>query len=341
MKRFFLFLFVILVLVIAVRAWKVFGPSTKVPDGKYFYINTGATYTQVKNNLVEKKIINSAWWFDLLADYRKYKTAVKPGRYEITKGMSLFELMTMLRNGKQSPVDLVITKIRTKEGLAERIEGKFEFDSSSMVQFLNSNDSLKKYNVDTTTVMATVMPDTYTYFWNTTPDRIFKKFHDAYVKFWTDERKSKANAIGYTPLQVITLASIIDEETNHVPEKDTIASVYMNRIRQNMPLQADPTVKFALRDFGLKRIYERHLFTESPYNTYRNKGLPPGPICTPQPATIDAVLNAPKTDYLYFVAKSDFSGAHVFATNYDDHLKWAREYQQALNRQDSIRKANQ
>lgn len=341
MKKIFFFLFIIVVLVIAFSAWKLFGPSIKQPAGNFFYIRTGAGYNEVKKELRSQGIITSPTWFDLLADYRKYKTSVKAGRYEIKKGMSLFELVTMLRNGKQAPINLVITKLRTKESLADRVAGKFEFDSIQMLNFLNNNDSLEKYGLDTITVMAAVMPNTYTYFWNSTPEKVFRKFADTYEKFWNPARNQKADSLGMTPIQVITLSSIIDEESNYAPEKSSIASVYMNRISKGMPLQADPTVKFALRDFGLKRIYEKHLLVESRYNTYRYKGLPPGPICTPQAETIDAVLNAPKTNYLYFVAKSDFSGAHVFTTNYDDHLKYARIYQQALNSQDSIRKASQ
>lgn len=340
MKRIILVLFLLLLLAGGILGWLFFGPTVKVPEDKYFYIRTGSGYIDVKKNLVDQKIIKYPSLFEMLAKYRKYENSVKPGRYEIRKGMSVFELVSMLKNGSQAPVNLVITKLRTKESLAQRISGKFEFDSLQMIHYLNDNDTLKKYGLDSVTVMAAVIPNTYTYFWNTTPDKVFKKFFAEYEKFWNDDRKQKAESLGLTPVQVITIASIIDEETNHSPEKSTIASVYLNRIKTGMPLQADPTLKFALRDFSLKRIYESHKLTESPYNTYRNKGLPPGPICTPQLETIDAVLNAPVTEYLYFVAKSDFSGAHSFSTNYGDHMKLAKEYHQAQNRQDSIRKAN-
>ena len=340
MKRFFLFLFILVLLAGGFIAWIYFGPNVKQPEGKYFYIRTGATFNEVKKDLVEKKIVSHPSWFERLADYRNYPENVKPGRYEIKKGMSLFELLTMLRNGRQAPVNLVITKLRTKESLVERIAGKFEFDSTSMLNYLSNNDTLKKYGLDTNTVMAAVMPDTYTYFWNTTPEKVFKKFIDQYEKFWTEERKQLADSLNLSPVQVVTLASIIDEESNYAPEKGNIASVYLNRIKKGMPLQADPTVKFALRNFGLKRIYNEHLRFVSPYNTYLNPGLPPGPINTPQPQTIDAVLNAPKTDYLYFVAKSDYSGVHVFSTSYDEHLKKAKEFHQAEDRQEAIRNAN-
>jgi len=341
MKKIFLLLFALIVLLGAFIAWKIFGPSVITPEGKFFYIKTGETYPALKEDLHSKGIIKTPVWFDMVAQNLDYKNAVKPGKYEIKKGMSLFELVRMLRSGRQTPVNFVITKLRTRENLAGRAGKMFEFDSLQMISFLSNSDSLNVYGLDTNTVLSGVIPDTYTYYWNTTPKKVFQKLFDASRKFWNDERKKKADSIGLTLIQVSTLASIIDEESNYAPEKSNIASVYLNRLRKNMPLQADPTVKFALKDFALKRIYERHLLFESPYNTYRNAGLPPGPICTPQRATLDAVLNAPKTDYLYFVAKSDFSGAHVFAANYDDHLKYAREYQEALNREDSIRKANQ
>jgi UPF0755 protein len=210
-----------------------------------------------------------------------------------------------------------------------------------MLRFLNSADSLRKFNTSPETAMAVVLPDTYTYFWNTTPHKIYSKLSEASKKFWTAERKQKASSHGFTPQQIYILASIVEEETNVASEKGTIASVYMNRIKIGMPLQADPTIKFALNDFSLKRIYQKYLFVQSPYNTYRNRGLPPGPICTPTKATIDAVLNAPNTDYLYFVASSKFDGSHTFTTNYSDHLKKAKEYQQALNEQEEIRRSRQ
>jgi UPF0755 protein len=181
---------------------------------------------------------------------------------------------------------------------------------------------------------------------------VFQKLFDESQKFWNESRKEKASQLALTPLQVVTLASIIDEETNYAPEKPHIASVYINRLSKNMPLQADPTLKFAMRNFAARRVLFSFIEAESPYNTYKNTGLPPGPICTPLRETIDAVLNVPKTNYLYFVAKSDFSGAHVFTTTYADHLKYAREFHNAMdkqqairreieaNRRDSLRKAN-
>jgi UPF0755 protein len=319
--------------------WAIFGPTVNAPDKKYFFIPSSSDYDEVSADLHDLGIISTKKIFDLASDLFGYKN-IRPGRYEIKKGMSLFNLIRMLKNGRQSPVNLTIIKLRTKENFAAKISGMFEFDSLQMILFLKNNDSLKQFGLDTNTVMAAILPNTYTYYWNTTPRKIFQKLFNESQKFWNNERRLKAKQLGLSTMQVTILASIIEEETNQVNEKKNISSVYLNRINKGMPLQSCPTVKFALKDFSLKRIYEKHLAVESPYNTYKNYGLPPGPICTPRAETIDLVLNAPETDYLYFVAKSDFSDAHEYSSNYADHLKKAKEYQRALDRQDSIRKAN-
>jgi UPF0755 protein len=296
----------------------------------------------VKENLVNRKVIRNTAWLNRVASWLKYKS-VKPGRYEIKDGMSLYKLVRMLRAGQQSPVKMVITKERTKELFAGKMGNKFdlECDSLQMIKFLNNNDSLKKYGVDTNTVMAIVMPYTYNLNWNSNPEKIFEQFYTAYKKFWTAERKVKADSLRLSPLKISALASIVEEETNKKADKYNIASTYLNRIKVGMKLQADPTVKFAMKNFGLKRVLGVHLKTESPYNTYMYTGIPPGPICTPSVESIDAVLDAPKTEYLYFVASHKFDGSTVFTTNFNDHIKYARLYQQELTRRmDSTKKAN-
>jgi len=339
MKRIISIVLILVILIAAFAGWKFFGPALSTANGEFFYIRTGSTYNDVKEELIEKKYLHSSNWFDLASKALKYKN-VKPGRYKVTKGMSLFNLVRMLKNGRQAQVSLVITKLRTKEDLARKLGNLFECDSLQVISYLNNPDSVQKFGFDTNTIMAAVMPYTYAINWNTTPGKIFQKFYSAYETFWTKERKDKADSLHITPLQVSTIASIIEEETNNKSDKSNIASVYLNRIDKKMPLQADPTIKFAMKNFGLKRIYEKYLDIPSPYNTYRNTGLPPGPICTPSIETLDAVLDAPKTDYLYFVASSNFDGSSVFTNNYADHTKFARLYQQALNKQDSIKKAN-
>lgn len=343
MKKILLFILLILLIAGGYAAWLFLAPATAFSEpSKFLYIKTdSANKAAILKTLKEQEFVKNRSAFKLLADKMKYWTSIKPGKYKINKGDNLLSIIRMLRNGKQTQVNLTITKIRTKEDIARMVGYKFECDSLQMIHFLNNNDSLNKYGLTTETAMTAVLPNTYTYFWNTTPRKVFQKLYDESREFWTEERKHKATTLGLTPEKAYTLASIIEEETNSKTDKPNIASVYLNRIEKGMPLQADPTVKFALKDFGLKRIYEKHLSVESPYNTYRNTGLPPGPVCTPSTETIEEVLNAPKTDYLYFVANSDFSGTHVFTTNYEDHLKYAKEYQQALNKLDSLRKAKQ
>lgn len=339
MKKTIRFILIFTLIVVLFAAWKVFGPSVSSSQEKFLYIKTGSTFGDVKDDLISKKIISSSRWFDWVAGAMNFDK-VKAGKYEIKKNMSLFELIRVLKNGKQTPVKLVITKLRLKEDLARKLGQQFEFDSLAAIQFLTNNDSLKNYGVDSNTVMAAVMPDTYSFFWNSSPEKIYQKLFDHWKKFWNDERKKKADMIQLTPIQVSTLASIVDEEVNLKSEKEKISSVYLNRLHKNMQMESCPTVKYALRDFALTRLYYKHLKVESPYNTYEHAGLPPGPICTPQPETIDIVLNAPQTDYLYFVANSDFSGTHIYSTNYADHLKFAKKFAEAQDKQDSIRKAN-
>ena len=216
---------------------------------------------------------------------------------------------------------------------------RFECDSSAFMHYLLHNDSLKEYKVDSNTVMTIIFPNTYTYFWNTTPARIFKKLFAAYKDFWTADRIQQAKDHNLSPTTAYILASIVEEETNRKEDKAKVASVYINRIATGMKLAADPTVKFALRNFELKRIYEKYLLVESPYNTYKYAGLPPGPICTPTEETLEAVLNSPKTNYLYFVAKPDFSGYSNFAETYTQHLQYAKAYQKALDEEMRIGKA--
>ncbi|MGJ7033710.1 endolytic transglycosylase MltG [Niabella hirudinis] len=341
-KKTFPYILLMLLALACFVAFQFLGPATHKTKKGFLYVKTGTTMEQLKKQLVEEKFLSGVTWFNLASKALGYKV-VKPGKYRVKGGSAVVSLVRMLKNGNQEPVNFVVTKIRTREALAGRIGRAFECDSAVTARFLGSNDSLATYELDSNTVMAAVLPLSYEIRWNTTPRAIFDKFFDAYKKFWTNTRRQKAAAQGLTQLQVITLASIIDEETNKAADKPKIASTYMNRVAKGMPLQADPTVKFALKDFGIKRVLFGHLAVASPYNTYKNKGLPPGPICTPQQSTIDSVLNAPQTDYLYFVASSNFDGSHIFTSNYQEHTKYAKLYQQALDAQirkrDSLRAA--
>jgi len=340
MKKILIITGVVLLLALGIGAWVFLGPATGFSDSRQaLYIpSNGATKEGVLDSLQKHKIINNTGAFNLLAGRLNYWTNIRPGKYEIEKGASLLSMVRKLRNGQQTPVNLVITKWRTKSDFARSAGARFEFDSAAMSQFLNNADSLSSYNVSPETAMTLVLPDTYTYLWNTTPEKVYQKLAAESKKFWTPERLQKGLAKGLTPVEASIVASIVEEETNATKEKGTIASVYLNRLKKGMPLQADPTVKFALNDFALKRIYHKHLSFPSPYNTYLNKGLPPGPICTPSKKTIDAVLNAPETDFIYFVASPRFDGTHDFSATYAEHLQKAKAYQQALNEQETIRK---
>lgn len=330
-KKIILFVFVVLAAVVAFCAWMLFGPTVQPPEGIFFYVHTGSAYERVKHDLKKNKVINNHFWFDKVAKYSGYNKNVRPGKYKITKGMSIVNLVRMLRSGKQIPVNLIITKLRTREDLAKRIDYDFETDSADVINFLSSNDSLLQFDVDTNTMMTMVIPNTYTFKWNTSIQKIFKKLYAEEKKFWNDGRLEDAGRLHLTPKEIYTLASIVEEETNKEEDKGKIASVYVNRLQRGMKLAADPTVKFAMKNFGLKRIYQKYLGFPSPYNTYVNTGLPPGPICTPSIKTIDAVLQMPETDYIFFVARPDFSGFSDFASTYQEHLIYAKLYQQALD----------
>ena len=340
-KKLFLGILAVIILGVAFTGWRFFTGNTNFDQkAKYLYIHTGhATFNEVMKSVRDSGFLKNPGSFEFLAKRMDLSFKLSPGKYEIKKGASLFDIVRMLRNGRQVPVNLVITKLRTEEDLASLIGRKFECDSLSVAGFLHNNDSLKAYGFDSNTVMAGIYPNTYTYFWNSTASTIFKKLFAEYHKVWTTQRLQQAQQHGLTPIQAYILASIVEEETTIQEDKGNIASVYLNRFRKGMRLQADPTVKFALKNFALRRIYEKHLAVESPYNTYRNTGLPPGPICTPSIATLDAVLNSPETNYLYFVAKSDFSGRHVFSETYEEHLKNAKEFQKALDEQQKIKDA--
>lgn len=334
MKKILLSLLLIGAVLAAILAWVFLGSATTFNEKrKYLFVYTGkADKSSVISSLEQSELISNIGAFEWLANRMDVWNKLRPGRYEIKKGQSLLSIVRMLRNNRQSAVDLVIKKVRTNEDLAHLISKNFEADSLAVLAFINNPDSLQQLGVDENTLMTLVIPNTYTLFWNTKTGRIFQRLKTEKENFWSkNNRISKAENTGFTPQQIYTIASIVEEETNKQDEKGNVASVYINRYEKGMRLGADPTVKFALKDFGLKRIYEKHLQVQSPYNTYRNSGLPPGPICTPSPKTIDAVLDAPKTDYYFFVAKSDFSGYHTFSRNYAEHLKNAKEYQKALD----------
>jgi UPF0755 protein len=325
-------IFLIGAVILLYIAFEVFGPNTAAfTQGPYLYIRTGSTYENVKETLQQDGFIRNVRSFDLLAKQLHYPEHVHPGKYKISAGMSNYTIIRLLHSGRQTPVKLVINKIRTEQDFITLLSTNLEADSVVLKQMFHDPVYLSAFGLDTNTVMCAVMPDTYDFFWNTTADKAFKKIEKGYARFWDDAHKEQAKKQGLAPDEAIIVASIVDEESNKNDEKPNIASVYLNRLHKGMKLQADPTVKFAVGDFTIRRITGAHLAFISPYNTYLNKGLPPGPICTPSVSSINAVLNAPQTDYLYFCAKEDFSGYHNFAATYPEQVKNAILYQQALN----------
>jgi len=340
MKRIFLVATLLVLIVLSFVAWRILGSGTAFTGDSYnLYIRTGMTYEQVVDLLKKDTVLKDPGLFNLVAGRMDYPAGVRAGKYEIKQGTSVLNILRMLHNGRQTPVKIVITKFRTPEGFAGAVGKKLECDSAEIASFLHNNDSLREFGVDSNSFMAIVLPNTYTYFWNTTPSAVLKKMYASYKAWWTAERIRLAEARGLTPVKATILASIVEEETNAQGDKGKIASVYLNRMAKGIKLGADPTIKYALREFELKRIYDKYLKVESPYNTYQHEGLPPGPICTPSAATLEAVLEAPATDYLYFVAKPDFSGYSNFAATYKEHLEYAKAYREALDKEMAIRAA--
>ncbi len=331
-KRIWQLLLAGIIAVLLLIVWRIFGSNTAFEDDKkILYIKTGSNYSRVISLLQKGQFVTNNRTFNLLAKLYRYNKNIQPGRYVIEKGSSVYSILQLLKSGKQTPVNLVIGKLHTRQDLIDKISSNFECSSATVSSFFNSNDSLAAYKLDTSTVMSTIIPSSYSILWTSSFKDIFNRLQDEKQKFWTAERKQKAAGLGLNEEQVYTLASIVEEETNKEEDKGKIASVYLNRLNTGMKLGADPTVKFALNNFDLRRIYQKHLTVQSPYNTYINKGLPPGPICSVTTKTLDAVLNAPATNYLYFVAKPEFDGYSNFAATYEEHLRFAKAYQQALD----------
>lgn len=316
--------------------WQVYrSPNLLVQDDDKPFallIPRGATFDSVMDTLKTHKVINDETSFRFLAKMMKYSERVKEGRYEIQPRMSNRAALVKLRNGSQDAMDVTFNSMRQKSDLIQRLGSKFEFSPDSLGTLLNDPATCQKFGFDTTTIVCLFLPNTYKMFWTIKPEALLERMSTEYKKFWTPERQEKAKALGLSQTQVQVLASIVAAETNKRDEQPRVAGVYLNRLKQGIKLEADPTVIFALRDFGIRRLLNRQLTIDSPYNTYRYTGLPPGPINLPAPATIDAVLNAEKHDYLFFVVDARFNGYHTFSKTLAEHMANARLYQQALTR---------
>ncbi len=333
-------LFLILTLLLLAGAFvayifyqRVFAPNVKIKDNKSFlYIRTGSNFNQVVSSLSEQHILINTESFTWLAKKMNYTERIIPGRYEITDNMNNRQLLQLLRSGKQVPIKLTFNNIRTKSDLASRISHQIEADSLQLIGMLNDSVLLKSESLNSENVLCLFIPNTYEMYWNTDAADFFKRMKKEYDNFWTEIRKQKAAKQELTPVQVSILASIVQSETKQNAEKPRVAGVYLNRLRQNWKLEADPTLVFALGDFSIKRVLNEYKTIDSPYNTYKYFGLPPGPICLPDISSIDAVLNAESHQYMYFCAREDMSGFHAFAKDYNTHLLNARRYQAELNR---------
>ncbi|MFO7978710.1 MAG: endolytic transglycosylase MltG [Bacteroidales bacterium] len=295
------------------------------------YIPTGSTYEDVRAILHEQDLLLNPETFHRLALRKNYHNRVRPGRYVVHDNMSNNGLINMLRAGNQVPVKVTFNNIRTSAQLAGMVSRILEVDSLSVINLLKDPAQAKAYGFGPETFPLMFIPNTYEFYWNTSASALFDRMHQEYKRYWNNTRLEKARSVNLTPSQAAILASIIQLETNKKDEMATIAGVYINRLQKNIPLQADPTVVFAVGDLTIKRVLNHHLKIDSPYNTYLNAGLPPGPISLPAPDVVDEVLNYEDHDYIFFCARDDFSGYHAFAKTYSEHLANARRYQKALN----------
>ncbi len=314
--------------------YQIFQTANVDTKGREMYVRipTGATYEQAMDSIESKGVIIDRLSFRFMGRLMDYDELVKPGFYEIPDDASNYYFIRKLRAGEQVPVKVTFHNIRLKKDLANKLAEYIEADGEEIYALLNDQEYVNSLGFDTTTIMSMFIPNTYEVYWTSTPKELLSRLNKEYQKFWTPERDAKAKALGLSRAEVSTLASIVEAETQQNPEKARIAGVYLNRLKKNHPLEADPTLVFAAQDFTIKRVLNKHKETDSPYNTYRYAGLPPGPINVPSIASLNAVLNYEKHDYFYFCAREDFSGYHNFAVTLNEHLRNARIYHQALNK---------
>ena len=314
--------------------WQVVYTPNFLIDKKdlVFNIPTGANFKYVQNSLYDLGIVNDLVSFSFLSKLKRYDQSIKPGSYLLQANMSNKDAINMLRSGDQVPIKLTYSNARSLEVLASKIASYLEFDSATMISNLLNSNVASSYGFTKETFMCMFLPNTYEVYITDQPIVVLDRIYSAYKIFWNPERMAKAEELNLTPEEVIVLASIVDAETNQMDEAPTVAGVYINRLNKNIKLQADPTLIFALGDYTIKRVLYEHMQVNSPYNTYKYSGLPPGPINLPSIAAIEAVLNYEKSDYLYFCANPDFTGNHKFARTLSQHNKNARLLHLALNK---------
>lgn len=337
-KKYFIPALACVTVILGVVYYYFFSDFSTKNKTEYVYIDNDDNVDSVYHKLEPFASKHGMCAFRMMARHFDYGKRIKTGRYAIDNGDGALKVFRHMKNGLQTPVNLTIPSVRTLNRLAAEVSKRLMLDSTELYKALSNEDVCRKYGYDTATIACMFIPNTYDIYWNISIDKFLDRMQKESKKFWNFDRIQKAKQLGLTPQQVITLASIIDEETANNAEKPMIAGMYYNRLMlrdakypHGMPLQADPTIKFAWKRFDLKRIYNNLLSIHSPYNTYKNPGLPPGPIRIPSVAGIDAVLNRVHHDYLYMCAKEDFSGTHNFARTYDEHMKNAEKYSKALN----------
>ena len=331
---------IVFLIIVAVIYIKFFTSDTKFEKEElYVQVPTGSNYQDVEKIL--SPLVKNMSNFEFIAKLRSYPDNVKPGRFLLKKGMSAFQMVAAMR--RNIPVKLAFNNQERLENLCERLSSQIEPDTTKLLATFRDSIFLQQNGFTKDNVFAMFLPNTYEVYWNISAEKFRKKMLDEYHRFWTKERIAKATALDLTPVQVITVASIVHKESVKKSERPTIAGVYLNRLNQGMPLQADPTVIYALKlrdnDFNqiIKRVLYNDLFINSPYNTYKNIGLPPGPIAMPDVDAIDAVLNADKHDYIYFCANVEKFGYHVFASTYEQHVVNAKKYADWMNKQGTNR----
>ncbi len=313
-------------------------PNTQVPGGEEasLFIRDTTDLETLIADLVDRDLLQREGDFRKAARLMEFGETLRPGHYRIKAGLSNRELIGALRSGRQTPMRLTFNRYRHTDRLSARLASNMQFDSSAMAQLLRNPDSLALLDLDENTVLAAFLPNTYEVWWTTTPMDLLRRMIRERERFWdSGNRRQKAEELGLSPLEVTVIASIVEEEQNALPDEwPRIAGLYLNRVRRGMALEADPTIKFAMGDFSIRRVYLRYIdeTADSPYNTYRNRGLPPGPICTPSPRAIDAVLNAESHRFLFMCAKADMSGYHAFAETHQQHIRNRNLYTAELNR---------
>ena len=300
-------------------------------------IATGTAFGQLVDQLYQSKAIHDVLSFRLLAKFMDYDENVKSGRYLFTSNMSNREAISRLRLRDQEPLNLLIPPVRRIENLSSKISAHMEFDAQHFDSLLLDEETPACYGFEPATFPCMFIPNTYQVFWTDPPEKILDRMKQEYDRFWTPQRKRKAQNLGLTQVQVSILASLVQCETNMLEEAPSVAGVYMNRLAKGIRLRADPTVIFALGDFTIRRLLFEHLDTESPYNTYIHRGLPPGPITIPTPEMLEATLNLEDHDYLFFCAKPDRSGYHVFSKTLEEHNFHASRFHRAMNKRKIFR----